>query len=147
MAIMSEHPSILQGDCYIDERGEIRFINDFNFNDVRRFYFIHHHSDKIVRAWQGHKQEKKYFVVVQGLFLICAVKINDWEHPDPDLSVEKFVLSVRKTQLLSIPPGYANGFRALAPDSTLLVFSDKNLSESQKDIYRFDQKLWYAWNT
>lgn len=147
MASMSEQPSILQGDSYIDERGEIRYLNDFRFTDVQRFYLIHHHSERIVRAWQGHQQEKKYFVAVQGSFLICAVKIDNWDQPDPNLPVKKFVLSSRKTQLLCIPPGYANGFRALVPNASLLVFSDKKLVDSQNDIFRYDQKFWYDWRT
>ena len=66
-------------------------------------------SEKTTRAWQGHQIEYKYFYVVSGLFLICAVKIDNWQNPSKDLFVEEFILSEEKSWILAIPPGYANG--------------------------------------
>ena len=99
-----------------------------------------------MRAWQGHKIEKKYFLAVTGSFLICVTKIDNWNNPSKDLKVEKFVLSSKKPQALVIPRGYANGFKALTLNSKLLIFSNLALSDSQKDIFRFDKELWYKWD-
>ena len=140
-------PVLFEGGNFKDNRGKIDFFNSFSFNDVKRFYIIKNQKTRPVRAWQGHKIEKKYFLAVNGSFMVCAVKIDDWENPSPNLRVYNFDLSDKNPKLLIVPPGYANGFKALTEDSNLLVFSNLNLDESQKDIYRFSQDLWYNWNT
>ncbi len=99
-----------------------------------------------MRAWQGHKIEQKCFIIVNGSFLICAVKIDNWENPSSNLKVCHFKLSDKNPKVFIVPPGYANGFKALTNDSNLLVFSNLKLEESQKDIYRFPQDLWFDWN-
>lgn len=83
----------------------------------------------------------------KGFFSGFLVKIDDWENPSHDLKVVSFQLSENKSRILAVPPGYANGFRANEPFSTLVVFSDKNLEESKNDDYRFDKNLWYKWKT
>ena len=141
-----EQPEIISGGRFTDNRGTLFYFNEFSFNEVKRFYFIEHPSDKIIRAWQGHKKEKKHFVVIKGSFLICAVKIDNWEHPSKNLKVEKFYLKENKEQILIIPPGYVNGMKALENNSKLLVFSSGNLEEGKKDIFRFDKNYWFDWN-
>lgn len=42
----------------------------------------------------------------------------------------------KKNEVLSIPPGYYNGFRALEEDSLLVVYSDASLEESSADDFR-----------
>ena len=143
---MQTHPYLINGNNYIDERGEVGFINDLTFQEIKRFYWIKNHSENIIRAWQGHKIEKKYFVVMNGTFLICTVKIDNWDNPSHNLEVDEFVLSSKKQQVLCIPPDHANGFKALEPDSKLIVFSNLSLSDSQNDLYRFDQSLWFDWS-
>jgi dTDP-4-dehydrorhamnose 3,5-epimerase len=54
-----DKPEIIKGGSYSDNRGEIRFVNDFQFDDVKRFYFIKHPDKSVIRAWQGHQFEKK----------------------------------------------------------------------------------------
>ncbi|MDD2300181.1 MAG: hypothetical protein PHU69_11155 [Fermentimonas sp.] len=53
---MSEQPTIIKGSNS-DNRGSMRFVNDFRFDYVRRFYFFKHADPEIVRAWQGHQFE------------------------------------------------------------------------------------------
>lgn len=142
---MVEKPIIIEGDSFVDDRGVLSFVNDFKFNDVKRFYIISNHSEKIIRAWQGHKIERKYFHVISGVFLICAVKIDNWDKTSAKLPVEKFILNDKKSQILMIPPGYANGVKALKHDSKLLVFSSLTLENSKNDYYQYDKNLWYDW--
>ena len=139
-------PRIIPGAIHTDERGQLSFVNDFTFKDVSRFYLISHPNTEIIRAWQGHKIERKYFYVVSGTFLICAVKIDDWSSPSQNLDVFEFKLSEEKSQVLVFPEGYANGFRALKANSQLIVFSSLSLSESKNDDHRFPKEYWYNWN-
>jgi len=142
---MKIEPFLIKGNNYCDDRGEISFVNDFDFADVKRFYVIKNKSIKSIRAWQGHQIEKKYFFAVKGSFRICVVKIDDWENPSPSLPVKEFNLHSKDNQVLIIPPGYANGFQSIVKDSYLLVYSNLTLKESKKDDYRFPPEWWYKW--
>ena len=138
---------IISGGSFNDERGTLRFVNDFDFSDVKRFYQIENNSTDIVRAWQGHKVENKYFFVTSGSFLICGVKIDNWENPSKNLPVEKYIMSSKESQILMIPTGYANGIKALEENSKLMVFSSNNLEDAKNDDYRFPANMWYNWST
>lgn len=109
---------------------------------VRRMYIIHLPNNQIIRAWQGHNHETKYFYVEKGDVLVGAVKVNCWENPSPELPVEKFFLSENDPKILFIPPGYANGFKSLTNEAKILVFSDKTLEESNNDIFRYPPEFW-----
>lgn len=56
---MKNKQQIIKGGTFNDERGYMRFVNDFHFNEVNRFYFIKHPDTETVRAWQGHQFEKR----------------------------------------------------------------------------------------
>ena len=131
---------------HADERGTIAFVNDFNFEGVKRFYTITHKDTSVVRAWQGHRFESKYFYCLKGEFLINLVKLDDWEKPSDDLPVRSYELSAEDSKILFIPPGFANGFKALSEGGQLLVLSDKTLEESVNDDVRFDMNDWFNWN-
>jgi dTDP-4-dehydrorhamnose 3,5-epimerase len=146
LTINNPKPRIIEGRIFTDERGEIKFVNDFAFEDIKRFYIIKNKDISIIRAWQAHKLESKYFYTLNGSFQIAWVKIDNWANPSMELKSENVILSGGKSQILFIPGGYANGFRALQPDSALLVFSNMNLDESKKDDYRFNNRLWFNWN-
>lgn len=133
---------LISGNSHSDHRGTVRFVNDFNFDGVKRFYAISHPDTDIIRAWQAHKLETKYFYVTKGSFLINWIKIDDWNQPAKDLKVNPYILSDQKSEILKVEPGHANGLRALEPDSTLLVFSDMLLEDSKGDDYRFDVNYW-----
>jgi len=136
---------LINGGIFQDERGTLRFVNDFDFSDVKRFYQIENSSTDVVRAWQGHKVENKYFFVSTGSFLICCVKIDDWDNPSPDLSVEKIILKANESSILMIPAGYVNGIKALEEGSTLIVFSSNTMEDAKEDNYRFPAELWFNW--
>ena len=42
-----------------DERGKVTFVNDFDMTDVKRSYVVKNTLLKTVRAWHGHRNEKK----------------------------------------------------------------------------------------
>ena len=142
---MLEKPIIIKGGQFSDERGSMRFVNDFNFGDVKRFYFIKHSDTTVVRAWQGHQFEKKYFYPILGSFVVAWVKIDDFENPLDNLIPEYHILSTKNSEIISVPKGYANGLKALEPNSELMIFSDMNLEESVKEKIRFDANLWFDW--
>jgi dTDP-4-dehydrorhamnose 3,5-epimerase len=138
-------PTIIQGATAVDDRGAVRFVNDFDFRSVRRFYTVSNHRAGTVRAWHGHRREGKFATVLKGTALVCCVKVDDWAKPSPDLPVSRFVLSATKPGVLSIPPGFANGFMSLTDDDLIIFFSTASLEESLGDDVRFPARLWDPW--
>ena len=145
-AMMKDKPHIFNGGLAVDDRGEIAFVNDFDFEGVKRFYMVSNHRARFVRAWHAHKHEAKYIMAACGTAIVGAVKIDDWEKPSRDLLVERHVISSKKPQVLYIPPGYANGFMSLTSDLKLIFFSTSTLEESTKDDIRYDARYWDIWN-
>ena len=138
-------PRLIRGALAADDRGEVAFVNDFDFAGVKRFYLVSNHAAGFVRAWHGHRREAKYVTVVQGTMLIACVLIDNWEKPSPDLPVQRFVLSARTPAVLFIPAGYANGNMSLTADAKAMFFSTSSLDESKGDDIRFDARLWDPW--
>ena len=138
-------PRIMQGALSVDDRGEVGFVNDFDFANVKRFYTVKNHKQGFVRAWHAHRREAKYVTVLEGVALIGAVAIDDWEKPSKQAEVSRFVLSAQKPAVLFIPAGYANGFMSLTKDARLIFFSTSTLAESQGDDVRYDARYWEIW--
>lgn len=136
---------LLKGGLSVDDRGEVGFVNDFNFDGVKRFYTLSNHSKGFVRAWHGHKNESKYFHVIKGAALICAIEIDNWEKPSKDLKIQRFTLSEKGPAVLCIPKGFANGSMSLTDDCKIIVFSTSSLEDSLNDDFRFDARLWNPW--
>ncbi len=144
---MKEAESMLiQGAQHLDERGTLSFFNYFDMAPVKRLYVIEHPDTIIVRAWQAHKMEQKWFYVVEGSFKIVVLKLDNWEKPSKNLPVQEFILDSGMNRILHIPGGYANGFKALEAHSKLIVFSDFSIEDAGKDDFRFDRSLWYDWS-
>lgn len=142
---MQEQPTIIKGGNFTDHRGSMRFVNDFRFENVKRFYFIKHPDTSVVRAWQGHQFEKKYFYPISGRFVVAWVKIDDFENPAMDLTADYHILSATNSEIISIPKGYANGLKALEPNSEILVLSDMDLEESVNEKIRYPADWWLNW--
>lgn len=140
-----ETVNLIQGGSHIDSRGSLMFVNGFEFANIKRFYQITQTDKDIVRAWQGHKLEKKYFFVGKGAFVIAWVEIDNWENPSKSLQPSHTILSQNNPQVLQIPPGYANGIKALEAGSILTVYSNMSLEESAADRISFDKELWFDW--
>ena len=130
---------IINGDVFVDERGTIRFVNDFDFKNVKRFYQVENHRKGYIRAWHGHKKEDKYVYVAAGSALVGAVDLETEE-------IQKFILSASKPRVLWIPANSANGFMTLEKDTRVIFFSSSTLEESKKDDIRFPYNKWDIWN-
>lgn len=133
-------PKVLKGDMHCDDRGIIRFFNTFRFNNIVRMYQIEPMDLDTIRAWQGHKIERKYFFPTSGGFLVNLISPADWINPVRDCKVTSFQINSEKNQILEIPPGHINGFRALEHNSKLIVFSSSTLKESANDDYRWSRE-------
>jgi len=142
---MDNKVNFIEGGISIDDRGQLLFINDFSFDKIKRFYMVENHSSGFIRAWHGHKKESKYIFVASGAVLIATVKINNWDKPDKNSIIQKFVLSHNQPGVLSIPAGFAHGFKTLTHDSKLIIFSSFSLDESLEDDYRYDAFYWNPW--
>jgi dTDP-4-dehydrorhamnose 3,5-epimerase len=137
---------LYSGDLAVDDRGEVGFVNDFDFAGVKRFYMVKNHRSGFVRAWHAHQREAKYVTVSEGAALVGAVKIDDWQNPSKDLPVSRYVLSARKPRVLFIPAGHANGFMSLTEDARLIFFSTSTLKDSMGDDIRYDARYWDIWH-
>ena len=135
-------PSKIQGDLSKDERGVVKFINNFKFEGIKRFYIVENINTEIIRAFHGHMKEAKYVFVVSGSILLCTVFLDDKKNPSKENKVEKFVLKSNSPEILYIPPSFANGFRTLEEDTKVIFFSTTTLEESLADDYRFPSNYW-----
>ena len=142
---MEEGPKLIKGGLAVDDRGTVSFVNDFNFQDVKRFYAVENHKQGFIRAWHGHKKEGKYVMLAKGSALVCAVEIDDWDNPSKNLKIHRFVLSEKNPSVLFIPKGHANGFISLSKDAKLIFFSTSSLEESLGDDFRFEARFWDPW--
>jgi dTDP-4-dehydrorhamnose 3,5-epimerase len=128
----------LNGGISVDDRGSVRFVNDFNFEGVKRFYQVENHRSGFIRAWHGHKKEGKYVYVVNGTAIIGVVNMETEE-------IKKFILSDKSPKILWIPPGHFNGFKSLEENTKILFFSTSTLEESLGDDIREDHSKWDIW--
>jgi dTDP-4-dehydrorhamnose 3,5-epimerase len=129
-----------------DDRGHLRFVNNFDVEKYQRFYLIENYQAGFVRAWHGHKLDGKAFFVTRGAALVGAVRIDDWDSPSTNLTVDRVVLSSEKPAVFEIPPGYANGFMALEYATQVLVFSMMPFDQAADDDYRFPARYWDIWS-
>lgn len=131
-------PELINGGLTVDDRGMVRFVNDFSFTDIKRFYQVSNHKRDYIRAWHGHNHEQKYVYVSKGTALVGAVNMQTEE-------IFKFVLSDKKPSILKIPNGFANGFKTLEEDTQILFFSTSTLQGSLNDDIRFAYNKWNIW--
>jgi len=137
-----EHVEVINGEIFTDDRGQISSLNSFHFEGVKRCYFLHHPDTDVIRGWNGHEFERKWFCCIRGKFTLGLVRINDWKNPSPSLVPEIFLLSDSVSRIICVPAGYANWIKAGVPDSILLVLSDKLLSEATEGNWRYDKSMW-----
>ena len=143
---METEPRLIEGGLAVDDRGELGFVNDFNFAGVKRFYRVTNHRQGFVRAWHAHRHEAKYVTLMAGAAIVAAVKIDNWDKPSKEAKVHRHVLSARKPAVLYIPAGYANGFMSLSNDTVMVFFSTATVEESRGDDIRYDARHWDIWH-
>ena len=134
-------PRLIKGNIHDDERGRLFFNNQADLSQVKRLYFIEHADMVIIRAWQAHKKENKWFQVVNGKFELTLIKVN-WINPEKSESGGKYILEANNNEILHVPGGFASGFRALENSSKMMVCSDFTLEESKNDDFRFPADQW-----
>lgn len=148
-------PKIINGGIATDDRGSVRFVNDFDFKDVKRFYQVENHRVGFIRAWHGHKKEAKYVYVPRGSALIGAVHLDYFQTINIDgigtapgarlHEPDYVVLSANNPKIWYIPAGYANGFKTLEPNTIVQFFSTSTLEEALQDDIRYpynNPNLW-----
>jgi len=141
----------ITGNISTDDRGSLKFINDFNFDGIKRFYQVQNHCKNFIRAWHGHIKEAKYVYVVKGSILFGVVSIPSTPYSDElgqniKQEPKKYILSSDKPSILYVPPNHANGFMTLTDDAIVQFFSTSTLDESKGDDIRFAYDTWNIWN-
>ncbi len=136
--------TLINGNVFADDRGLLRFCNDFDFRSIKRFYQVENFEIDTIRAFHGHMKEGKYVYVPCGSALLCAVHMDSTATPNKANPVQRVVLTDRKPQIAWIPPAHANGFKALEPNTKILFFSTSTLEESKGDDFRFPHDYWGA---
>ena len=136
-----EVPRIFKGGVSLDDRGYVKFNNDFDFNGIKRFYMVENHNEGFIRAWHGHIKESKYVCVISGAALIGAVSLSE-----KSSKPHKFTLDSSSLDILYIPKGYANGFMNLKNNTKVIFFSDSTIKETADDDIRFDYDKWNIWS-
>ncbi len=127
----------IKGGISKDSRGQIRFVNDFDMTDVKRFYIITNADTDLIRGWRAHRIEQRWFYVLRGSFVLDVVRIDNWENPSNDLPVERLILNSADQEVVHLPAGFCTAFRAMADDSELLVFADKGIEHAPLDNYTY----------
>lgn len=133
---------LIEGGWTVDDRGSVRFVASERLRQMKRCYVVENFSVNTVRAWHGHRQEAKLVWIQRGSALVLAVPLKKAERPRQDIVPQRFVLSSMKPALLYIPGGYAHGWRALTPATSLFFFSSATLEESQADDLRLPWDYW-----
>lgn len=143
--IFNMEPKLINGNRIFDNRGSVRFNNDLNFKNIKRFYTVHNYVKNFIRAWHGHLHEEKFIGCLKGTFQISAVKIDDVKKPNKKNNIHNFFLNHSNSNFIHIPKGFANGSMSLEDNSELLIFSTSSVKESLDDDIRYDSKYWNPW--
>jgi dTDP-4-dehydrorhamnose 3,5-epimerase-like enzyme len=130
-------PSLISGGIATDQRGHIRFVNDFDMSQVKRFYIIENADTELIRGWRAHRTEQRWFYVIKGSFSLQTIKIDDWTSPSRDLPVAYQELHATDQHVLHMPTGYGTAFKALEPGSQLLVYADFPIDHAKEDDYTY----------
>jgi dTDP-4-dehydrorhamnose 3,5-epimerase-like enzyme len=131
-------PKLLKGATHHDKRGDLYYNDYFHKFSIKRVYFIKNQNTSIIRAWQGHKIEQRWFSAVTGSFKILLIKIDNWESPNQDLIPVEFILNSNKLDVLHIPSGYISSIQAIEGNSKLMVMANYFLGEIN-DEYKYLQ--------
>lgn len=130
-------PQLIKGESHEDFRGGLVYNNNFEASAIKRIYVIKNKDSAIIRAWQGHKIEQRWFSVMKGSFKIELIAIEDWDRPNKKSERMEFVLRAKKLDVLHVPAGYVSSIQSLEEGSKLLVMADYLMGVNEDD-YRFE---------
>ena len=140
-----ELPKIIKGNSFTDIRGTIYFNNSFDTSEIKRMYIIQNSSVNVIRGWQGHKVEQRWFSALQGEFEINLIEVDNWETPSKYLQSIKYNLNSDKMNVLHVPPGFVSSIRSKEPASKLLAMSNYGIEEIN-DEYRYENEYFKLTN-
>jgi dTDP-4-dehydrorhamnose 3,5-epimerase-like enzyme len=140
---------------FTDDRGTFRNIFDDSMWPIKRIYSCSNFSPFVMRGFHYHEYESKIFYVLSGAikfiiipmgfeqarYLKAGYSEGDINFPDLIASIKVFVLSGDSPATLYVPPGCANAWMSLQPDSVLMVASNKSNDESRQDDIRFSPDM------
>ena len=138
-------PKLYLSESRSDHRGKVSFSNECDLTKAVRTYKVSNEKIRTVRAWHGHKLEEKWISVEEGEYLICAVKVNDFEKPNKKQKVYKFTMN-SDSGILHIPSNFANGAMNITKKNSIRYFSSLKLEQSKDDDFRFDSRYWDPWS-
>ena len=122
-------PKLISGDFHNDLRGGLYYNNSFDASVIKRIYVIENVTNDIIRGWQGHKIEQRWFSAIAGSFIVKLVAIDNWDCPSKDVEIFTFEVSSEKLDVLHMPPGYVSSIQSKENGSKLLVMADYHLNE------------------
>ena len=134
---------MIKGGIAVDDRGSLRFVNDFHFENVKRFYQVENHRRGFIRAWHGHEREGKYVWVAAGSALVGVIPLS--AQPGDMSQAQKFILSDKSPAILWIPAGNYNGFMNLEENTRVIFFSTSSMEETLGDDIRKPFDMWDIW--
>lgn len=130
-------PELIKGASHSDQRGSLFYNNDFDASKIKRIYVIENKNVTLVRRWQGHKIEKRWFSAIAGSFRVELIQIDDWNKPSKDLTKTNYIINSKELDVLFVPEGFVSSIQSLEEGSKLLVMADFLMGEV-KDEYRFE---------
>ena len=80
-----EKPIIFEKGESEDHRGSLEYYNDLALDEFKRFYIVRNPKRGTVRAWHGHKVESKLIKVVNGIFIVSLIKVDNCEKPSKNI--------------------------------------------------------------
>ncbi|MDR2221543.1 MAG: WxcM-like domain-containing protein [Flavobacteriaceae bacterium] len=125
---------LLKGDKYSDVRGTLTYNNAFDASAIKRIYTIENASTDFVRGWQGHQIEQRWFVAMTGSFEITVIVVDDFDKPNEELEVERYILTANELTYLYVGAGRITAIQALEEHSKLLVLADYGVGEIQDEV-------------
>ena len=120
--------TLILGGAHTDKRGSLTFCNDFDMQEVRRFYTISNSSESPCRGWIGHKRETKWFFPLKGSTEIIIESMNGKDR-------RSVLLASTEPAVLKVEPG--NWF-CINQDGNaeVMVFSNCCIGDSKDDDFR-----------
>jgi len=130
----------IAGRAAKNHREHIRFVNDFDMAQVRRFYIIQNTDKGLARDGWADRMEQRWFYVLSDSIAADLIQSDNWGNTSPELPIEKRILKVEEQQILHVPVGYATEFQALELESELLMFNDYEIDNAKGD-YTWSQNF------
>lgn len=134
-----QKPSVYESKVSSDDRGTfVPWLQNANALEylpglaVKRVYYVYNYGAGVVRGFHFHEKEWKIFTICSGAAKFVAI---DPKNPEDS---HTFISSSRKPNVIVVPPGYANGWVSLEPNTILICGSTASFEESVNDDKRMD---------